>query len=135
MLSSARAWLTGKTGYDISDDFRLNNAGYLIETIVAQHLIVANEAPLMRQPDTFLWFHYNTRELDFVYKTRTDEFIGIETAYQHSPRPSDAARVPQIKKYFLLTQDEYDEFKKDPALFMIPASLFLAVLDRGEHNL
>jgi len=119
VLASAQTWLTGKTGYDISDDLRLNQAGYLVETIVAQHLAVANESPVMREVDTFCWFYYNAREIDFVYRTKENDFLGIEATYQESPRPSDVARVSQIKKYLLLTKDEYDCAQKDPNL---PAS-------------
>jgi hypothetical protein len=135
--SAAESWLTGSDPFEGSDQWATdeNKVGYLVEAIVAQHLAVAHETPVMRTPDTFLWFFYNRRELDFVYRMADGGYVGVETAYQASPKASDVARVREVDKYVLITRDEFDDFRRDPAVLMVPAAVFLAVLDRSEGNL
>jgi hypothetical protein len=89
----------------------------------------------MRDASAFLWFHYGVRELDFVYRTTGNDFVGVETAYQSSPSFSDVAHVSQVKRYFLLARDEYGKQGGNSMLHAVPVSLFLAVLDQGSRSL
>jgi len=127
---------SGMSGFENTKEFLLGeeNISAVIEGIIASHLIKANEQPIMREPNTFLWFYYDrTKEIDFIYRNRTGEYLGIEAKYKADTGLHDLKKVDQIKRYILLTKDDLD-LENEQGL-VVPISLFLALLGTSEKNL
>lgn len=128
-------WLQGKDAFELSvaqiqDEMRWSS---IAESIVCEHLAVASEIPFQREAETFLWMYYDqTREIDFIYRTTRDAFIGIEVKSQTSPSSSKMARLSEIAERIMLTRDE---FRIEEKVRLVPLSLFLAALSRSPRNL
>jgi len=105
----------------------------LIEGIVSSHLSMTLEKPLMKERETFLWFYYDTRgrEIDNVMKLN-ESFIGIEVKYQRKVSPEDILRIPQIKKYIILSKEDVEFQEK---ILIVPIEIFLSLLPKSHHNL
>ena len=128
--------ITGISGFENTQEllFSEENISVIIEGIIASHLIKANEQPIMREHNTFLWFYYDrTKEIDFIYRNKKGEYIGIEAKYRCETGLKDLKKVDPVKKYILLTKDDLD-LENENELVM-PVSLFLALLERSEKNL
>jgi len=109
------------------------SVGKIVEGIVTTHLAMTRETPVMREPETFLWFYYDTsgRELDNVIKPDRS-FLGIETKYRGEVRLGKTLRVPHIKKYVILSKED---FELDENTLITPVETFLSLLEKSNHNL
>ncbi len=105
----------------------------IVEGIVNSHLVLTQETPVMRETPTFLWFYYNTsnREIDNIMKV-DKSFLGIETKYKGRVKSRDILKIPQIKKYIVLSKEDI-EFKGDT--LVVPTETFLVLLTKSNHNL
>ncbi|MEX2723075.1 MAG: ATP-binding protein [Candidatus Freyarchaeota archaeon] len=105
----------------------------IVEGIVTSHLSMSSEAPIMREPKTFLWFYYDTRnrEIDNVLRLN-GSYMGIETKYKGEASHKDVQRIPQIKKYIILSREEV-EYKED--ILVSPIDVFLPLLTKSDRNL
>lgn len=118
----------------ISETFEDEEAlSKIVEGIVSTHLAMTQEKPLMREPETFLWFYYDThgRELDNVIKTN-GSFLAIETKYKSEISTEETLTIPQIKKYIVLSKED---FKLEKNTLITPIETFLSILEKSSHNL
>ncbi|RLD16013.1 MAG: hypothetical protein DRI36_06315 [Caldiserica bacterium] len=131
LFYAIQSWLTGKEGYEICLDVILNDdmLGHVIEGIVGNHLAITKERLPMQDMITFLWFYYDkSREIDFIYRKKNGQFIGIEVKYQNNVSVRDIAKLDRIKEYFLISKDSL-VIGEIPIL---PANLFLFSLKKSD---
>ncbi len=70
------------------------------------------------------------REIDFVYRTRRDEMVGLAVKYQGNAGAAEMPRVAGIDRGILLTKQSTDFSRpSDP---VIPVSVFLAALESSD---
>ncbi|MFQ6052564.1 MAG: ATP-binding protein [Candidatus Hydrothermarchaeota archaeon] len=105
----------------------------IIEGIVGMHLAMAKEIPLMKEPRTFLWFYYDAhgRELDNVMRPNKS-FLAVEIKYRSEVGIKEILQIPQIKKYILLSKEDFGVKKNT---LIAPVETFLAVLEKSNYNL
>jgi hypothetical protein len=132
---SLESYLTGKNVNDVIAETLENEEllSEIIEGIVCSHLTTNKEAPILREAKTFLWFYYDThgRELDYVVKT-SESYVGIEVKYQSGVSFKDILKIPEVKKYIILTKEEVGQ---EENILMAPVEIFLSLLDKSGHNL
>jgi len=132
---SLGSFLTGKSLSDVIDETRQNEESLskLIEGVVCSHLIMSREVPILREPETFLWFYYDTRsrEIDNVLKI-DGSCAGVELKYQSKVGFKEVLTVPQIKKYVVLSRED---IRKEENILTVPVELFLSLLKKSNHNL
>lgn len=137
ILHALQARITGETAFKHSREFveKEEQKSKLVEGIVAAHLAIAQEIPVMKESGTFLWFYYDQRgrEIDFILKNAANSHIGIEVKYQRSPQLSELTTNPNIHNYYLLTEDEFDTSCENK--IAVPVHVFLALLERSERHL
>ena len=127
---------TGMSGFENSEKLfdSEENMSAIIEGIIASHLIRSNEQPIMREPNTFLWFYYDKRkEIDYVCRNNKGEYIGIEAKYKADIDLRELNIINPIEKYILLSKDDLDI--ENEQKLVIPISLFLSLLVSSEKNL
>jgi len=132
---SMRQFLTGLNVNEIVSDSLQDEMtlGELVESVVSSHIIMNLETPYLQEKDTFSWFYYDTsgREIDNVVRVDQD-FLGIEVKYRNNVSAGDVNKRPEISNYIIVSKEDYST-SKDVAV--IPASIFLAMLDVSDHNL
>lgn len=96
----------------------------VVESIVGINLSYLNE-DVFTPTDSFLFFWYNSKEIDFIFKER--ELFGIEIKFRM--KVDKIYKISQIKEYFTLTKKTYALSKKEK---LIPVSLFLPLLRNKE---
>lgn len=107
--------------------------GKLVEGIVCSHLSMAGERPYSREARTFLWFYYDHRGREIDAVVRTDStYLGCEVKYRRNIAEEDAARIPQVDNYLLLTQDDVGG---DENLLIWPTDAFLPLLRASDRNI
>jgi predicted AAA+ superfamily ATPase len=104
-------------GWEEAQDFVEKNIEWLVEDVIASHIIWTEERPVMREKHSFAGFFYNARECDFVM-LKDNSFCGFESKYGKLER----GRYPF--KTFYLTKDIMDDDVQ-------PTSLFLLGLEKG----
>lgn len=114
------AYLRG-VDWDGCQRFVDRNVEWIVEDVVATHLIWTLERPLMMEKHAFAGYYYGKKECDMVI-FKDDCFMGFETKYGKLKR----AKLPFQTIY--LTKDEID----DDA---IPVSLFLFGLEKSKRCL
>jgi len=132
---SLESFLTGKSPSDVIEETRQDEESLskLIEGVVCSHLIVSREAPILREPGTFLWFYYDTRgrEIDNVLKV-DGSYVGVELKYQSEVDIKEVLTVPQVKKYVILSKED---IRKGENILTVPVELFLSLLKKSNRNL
>ncbi len=109
--------------------------GSIAEEVIASHLVMTKEVEPMRNYHTYLGFFHgkSNKEIDFVYKRYDGSYLGIEVKYQNFVSiKNDLNKVKAIKEYILLTKDELDVQEDAVA---VPIYLFLALLEKSDHDL
>ena len=104
-------------GWEEAQDFVEKNIEWLVEDVIASHIIWTEERPVMREKHSFAGFFYNTKECDFVM-LKDNSFYGFESKYGKLER----GRYPFKTLY--LTKDIMDDDAH-------PASLFMLGLEKG----
>ncbi len=131
---SVNNWIRGE-GFDAAKEIIMKDkeTSLIIEQIVAAHLAKLKEKPLTRESNTYLWYYYDRRkELDFIFKIKENDYLGVELKYQYNPSPSEILKIGDVRNYIVLTKDE---MKTDENILFIPTSLFLALLKVSDRNL
>jgi hypothetical protein len=129
------SWLHGRPGYELSEDFLTNevNRSVLVEGVTQNLLARTKEVPVLRPANRFTWFYYDVRrELDFVYRRENGKYLGIEVKYKPRVFFKDIPSVDPLKEYILLS---VDEFESDGTKMIVPASIFLSLLQTSKKNL
>lgn len=105
----------------------------IVEGIVSTHLAMTQEVPIMKEPGTFLWFYYDARgrELDNVMR-QYKSFVAIETKYRSEVSFKDTLKIPQIKKYIILSKEDFGLEKNT---LIAPVETFLSLLGKSNYNL
>lgn len=105
----------------------------IIEGMVSTHLAMTQEIPVMKESRTFLWFYYDTRgrEVDSVMRLNKS-FVAIETKYRSEVNPKDILKIPQIKKYIILSKEDL-ELERNTLI--APVEMFLSLLEKSNYNL
>lgn len=105
----------------------------IVEGIVSTHLAMSEEAPVMKELGTFLWFYYDARgrEIDNVIRPNKS-FVAIETKYRSEVGFKDTLKIPQIKKYMILSKEDFGIEKNT---LIAPVETFLSLLDKSNYNL
>ncbi|MEW6685182.1 MAG: ATP-binding protein [Candidatus Edwardsbacteria bacterium] len=135
LFYAVKCWIESKEGFEVSQEMLQDEGlpGKVVEGIIAQHLALAKEQPLLKPLNSFLWFYYNgNKEIDFVYKKESGEYIGVELKYQRTVIEKDFYRISNLSENILLTRDELNLENK---VLCIPIVLFLSLLQRSEKNL
>jgi len=94
--------------------------GKLVESISAINFSYLKE-DFLNPLETFLFFWYNSKEIDFIIKDRS--LIAIETKFRR--KIDKVNKIDQVKKYVVLTKNLF-EYKED--VIFVPASIFLMLL-------
>ncbi|MFQ5711833.1 MAG: ATP-binding protein [Candidatus Geothermarchaeales archaeon] len=135
ILYSLKSFLTGDRLNEVITQTQQDEEllSEIVEGIVCSHLIMNEEKPILKEPKTFLWFYYDTRgrELDYVLRTE-ESYLGVEVKYQGSVSFEEVLKVPQIKKYVILTKEDIG---KEKNVLMIPVELLLSLLKKSNCNL
>lgn len=135
IFHSFNSWLYGKTPYSFSQEFLLkeDNVSLLVESIVQNQLAKIKEIPVTKSADRYLWFYYDARkELDFIYLNENEKYVGIEVKYKPKTTFKDTSTVSQIKEYLVPSRNE---FEINENMVIVPASIFLSLLESSERNL
>jgi len=105
----------------------------IVEGTVVSHLAMSRETPYLKEKDTFTWFYYDNsgREIDNVVKI-DGGYRGIEVKYRNNVGLGDVTRAQGIDDYIVLSRDDYDV---NGNTCVIPACVYLSILERSEHNL
>lgn len=133
ILYSIYSWLEGKNGFEVTEDILKHeeNVSTILESIVFSSLSSVKEAPLINPSLNFLWFYYDKRgEIDFIFK-RASDFLGIEVKYKPEVEEK-IIKLNQVKAYIILSKDS---FKIKDNVIIVPASLFLALIEKSKHHL
>lgn len=126
----------GLPGFDYSKEYLLNEeiSSSLVENVVVTHMVRTKEAPIMKEPRSFLWFYYDrNKEIDIIYRKDSGEYLGMEVKYKSEVSVKDLKKVDPIKNYILLTKNDFDLTKTTQ--LVIPTSLFLSLLKVSDRNL
>jgi len=107
--------------------------GKLVEGIVMSHLRIQGEVPMMRSPNTFLWYYYDKsgKEIDAVVKIDGTAY-GIEIKFQSQVNDRDIQRITPLKKFIILSKEDFGA-KED--LLICPVDIFLALLPISSKNI
>ena len=108
-------------GWEDVQEYVDKNMEYLVEDVIAAHLIWTEERPVLREQHSFAGYYYDQHECDFVF-LKGGEFRGFESHYGKLKR----AKYPFKTLY--LTKDVMDEDA-------VPTSLFLYGLEKGPGSL
>ncbi|MCS4542056.1 MAG: ATP-binding protein [Euryarchaeota archaeon] len=126
------------SGRDVNDVVTKNledeeSLSKIVEGIVCSHLALNQEVPTMREVRTFLWFYYDSRgrEIDSVLRLNKS-FVGVETKYRSNVSFRDALKIPQIKRYIILSKEDVG-LEKD--ILIAPVETFLSLLNKSSNNL
>jgi len=126
------------SGRDVNDVLTENleseeSLSKIVEGIVCSHLALNREIPIMREARTFLWFYYDSRgrEVDSVLRLNKS-FVGIETKYQSNVSFRDVLKIPQIKRYIVLSKEDVGMEKN---VLIAPVEIFLSLLNKSSNNL
>lgn len=105
----------------------------IVEGVVSSHLAMSLEVPITRETRTFLWFYYDAhnKEIDNVMKLN-GTFRGIETKYRSEVGSRDVLKIPQVKKYIILSKEDVGLEKN---ILVAPVEVFLSLLTKSDHNL
>lgn len=137
ILHAINSMFTGKSGFDFANEYIENeeNISKVVESIIASHLQRIKEIPKMKESSTFLWFYYDKKgkEIDFIYKKENNKYLGLEVKYQYDIKKNDVTKISPVKDYILLSQETFDP--SDTALLVIPAYVFLSLLEISEKGL
>ena len=135
ILHSIKSFLSGKEIWEVIGQTLESEEllGRIIEGIVVSHLLLSREIPWQRTGSTFLWSYYDKsgKEIDAVFNAG-DEYFGIEIKYRSQAGEGKRKSIPAIKKYFLLSKEE---FGKKGETTVVPVEIFLALLFPSERNL
>lgn len=127
--------LTGRDVNDVTAETleEEESLSKIVEGIVSTHLAMTQEVPVMKELGTFLWFYYDARgrELDNVMRLNKS-FVAIETKYRGEVGFGDTLRIPQIKKYIILSKEDFGLEKN---ILIAPVEIFLSLLDKSNYNL
>lgn len=104
-----------------AQEFLDQNKEWLIEGVVASHVIWTLERPLMMEKHAFAGFHGGKKECDLVLVQGNDRLLGFETKYGKLKKTD----YPFPVTY--LTKEESD-------MDAIPVSLFLFGLKKGDWS-
>ncbi|MEK6857770.1 MAG: AAA family ATPase [Nanoarchaeota archaeon] len=99
----------------------------IVESIVGINLSYLKE-DIFTPTDSFLFFWYNSKEIDFVFKEK--KTFAIEVKFRR--KIDKIYKISQIKEYLVLTKKTYDLSKKEK---LIPVFLFLPLLKNKESYL
>lgn len=126
------------SGRDVNDVVTENleneeSLSKIVEGIVCSHLALSQEVPLMREVRTFLWFYYDSRgrEMDNVLRLNKS-LVAIETKYQSNVSFRDVLKIPQIKKFVILSKEDVGLEKN---ILITPVEIFLSLLNKSSNNL
>ena len=124
---SLESYLTGKNVNEVIAETLESEEllSKIIEGIVYAHLVMNQETPILREARTFLWFYYDARgrELDDLLKTG-ESYLGIEVKYQSGVNFKDILKIPEIKKYIILSKEDIGQEKN---VFMAPVEIFFVI--------
>ena len=99
----------------------------IVESITAINLSYLKE-DILNPLESFLFFWYGTKEIDFVLKEKS--FIGIEVKYREKIECFE--QIDQIKDYIVLTKNM---LRLEGKISFIPVFLFLALLKNNDNYL
>jgi predicted AAA+ superfamily ATPase len=132
---SIKSWLTGTDVNEAASQAIDDEAQFseIVEGTVVSHLAVSMEAPYLKEKDTFTWFYYDNsgREIDNVVKI-DGGYRGIEVKYRNNVGPGDVTKASGINDYVILSKDD---FAVTEDTCVVPACVYLSLLERSEHNL
>jgi hypothetical protein len=135
IFHSIRSFLTGKDVNEIIEETLQNEelAARIVEGIVSSHLVTSLEIPMIKEPKTFLWFYYNERgkEIDNILRV-DDSYLAIEVKYQNNVTTRDIWKIPHCEQFLIITKED---FKPEGNVILVPAEMFLALLERSKHVL
>jgi len=131
---AVQSYLNGKIINDVINESVEDEQtlGKIVEATVSAHLALNQEIPIMKEPNTFLWFYYDNKgkEIDNIVKTNGD-FVGIEVKYQKTVA-SEILQVPQISRSIVLTKEDLN---LDEKTILVPTDIFLALLKSSPRTL
>ena len=131
ILYSMLSYIYGKEGFELTQELLQDEImrGKIIENLIAIHLALTKEEPIMKPYDSYLWFYYDKiRELDFVYKRENGKLLGVEVKH----KLKKFRKVDAIKEYILLSAS--DEFEIGRDTMIVPIPIFLALLEKSDSN-
>lgn len=132
---STRSWLRGTDineaiNETFNDERQLSQ---IVEATVTSHLTTSNETPIMREKNTFNWFYYDDRgrEIDNIIKNN-GEYDAVEVKYRNNVTSSDATKTQGLRQTIILSRDDYAATEET---IIIPASVYLSLLERSQKSL
>lgn len=135
ILYSLKSFLSGRDVNEIIEETTENEEllGKVVESIASSHLSMSFEIPYMREVNTFLWYYYGSKgkELDFVLRNK-DIYWGVEVKYQNDVGVGDVLRIPGIRKYIILSKEDYVETENT---LVVPAEVLLPLLEKSKRVL
>ena len=132
LFYSLMSYIYGRSGFELTEEILLDEkkVSAVIEGVIGSQLAMTKEIPISKSMDSFLWFHYERKgEIDYVYRRESGELLGIEVKYPG--RAEEILETPHVSEYLVLTKDELSFERK---IMYVPASLFLALISKGEKN-
>lgn len=132
---SLKSWLTGTDINDaiteaLDDERQLSE---IVEATVTSHLVTCRETPYMREKNTFNWFYYDKRgrEIDNIVKSN-EHYDAVEVKYRTNVGTGDATKTQGTRQTIILSRDDYAATEDT---CVIPASVYLSLLERSPKNL
>ena len=134
LFYSILSWLEGKNGFEITEEIlsKEEKLSFILELIVLSTLEKTKEIPIIRKSDSFLWFYYDKKEIDFIFKKDSEEFIGIEVKYRQDVSEKDVHKIKEVKNYIILSRDSF-EIKED--VIVVPITVFLSLIKNSQYHL
>jgi predicted AAA+ superfamily ATPase len=134
LFYSILSWLEGKNGFDITEEIlsKEEKLSYILESIVLSTLEKTKEIPIIKKSDSFLWFYYDKKEIDFVFKKDSGKFIGIEVKYRPEVSEKDVYKIKEVKNYIILSKDSF-EIGEDT--IVVPITVFLSLIKSSDYHL
>jgi len=135
LYHSVNAFTKGLDGFALSKEAleEPSSLASITESVVASHLTQTRVRPYLAEPSTILYFFYNpSREVDFVYRRKSGQFVGMEVKYSGQKKRAVFPKVSQMTERITLTRDAVD-FREEGT--QLPLSIFLSILDRSESCL